>query len=89
MLYLITYDLNKPGQEYDKLYETIKDMGPWWHHLDSTWLVDTDLGTSDIRDRVKAVIDSNDHVLVVKFGSNWASFNSKRANEWIHKHTSS
>lgn len=87
MVYLITYDLNKPGQEYPKLYDTIKAMGSWWHHLDSTWLIDTTLTASEIRDRTRAVIDAGDYVLVVEFGSVWASFLPNRANDWIHKHT--
>jgi hypothetical protein len=26
---LISYDLNKPGQNYDKLYAKIKELGTW------------------------------------------------------------
>lgn len=33
---LISYDLNKPGQKYERLYEKIKALGTWWHYLDST-----------------------------------------------------
>ena len=36
---LISYDLNKPGQNYDKLYAKIKELRTWWHYLDSTWIV--------------------------------------------------
>lgn len=35
---LVGYDLNKPGQNYDDLWVHLKDLGPWWHYLDSTWL---------------------------------------------------
>jgi hypothetical protein len=31
---LISYDLRKPGQNHDKLYEKIKELGAWWHGLD-------------------------------------------------------
>ena len=44
---LIAYDLNAPGQNYDDLIKAIKGLGAWWHHLDSTWLVKSDLNTSD------------------------------------------
>ncbi len=68
MIYLITYDLNKPGQEYPRLYDTIKELSSsWWHYLDSTWLIDTSLGATAIRDRVRAVVDQNDSFLVVRF----------------------
>lgn len=36
MIYLVTYDLNKPQQEYEELYEELKHIGAWWHYLDST-----------------------------------------------------
>ena len=36
---LIGYDLNRPGQNYDDLFDEIKNLGTWWHCLDSTWLV--------------------------------------------------
>lgn len=87
MLFLFTYDLNKPGQEYPKLYDAIKGMGPWWHYLDSTWLVDTNLTADQIRRRIRAVIDPTDHILVVQFGPTWASFLPEKANEWIREHT--
>lgn len=28
---LITYDLNKPGQDYEGLFEEIKSFCAWWH----------------------------------------------------------
>ena len=86
MLYLVTYDLNKPGQKYAKLYETIKALGSWWHNLDSTWLVDSDLTAAQIRDRVRAVVDATDHLLVVRFSADWASFLPTKANSWIESH---
>jgi hypothetical protein len=29
MVYLIMYDLNRPGQDYSNLYEAIKRLGAW------------------------------------------------------------
>ena len=48
--YLIGYDLNKQGQDYETLIEHIKKLGTWWHCLDSTWIIKTDKSASDIRD---------------------------------------
>lgn len=36
MIYAINYDLKRPGQNYEKLYEAIKSCGTWWHYLGST-----------------------------------------------------
>ena len=38
-LLLIGYDLTRPGQNYPGLIEGIKELGSWWHCLDSTWLL--------------------------------------------------
>ena len=85
MVYLITYDLNKPGQDYSKLYETIKAMGAWWHYLDSTWLVDTSLSSGQVRDGVLKVMDQTDRVLVVRFSSDWSAFLTNDAADWIRQ----
>ena len=83
-LYLICYDLNSPGQEYTELHEQIKTYSPWWHHLDSTWIVESEKSAKDIRDHLGKHIDKNDELLVVKFGSSWAGkgFN-KKGFDWL------
>uniref|UniRef100_UPI003FD8692B hypothetical protein n=1 Tax=Desulfovibrio sp. TaxID=885 RepID=UPI003FD8692B len=51
MSYLISYDLNAPGKNYDQLYDAIKSLGGWWHHLDSTWIVTHAGPATAIRDK--------------------------------------
>ncbi|AWX56922.1 hypothetical protein AB432_018535 [Brevibacillus brevis] len=86
-VYLITYDLNKSGQNYDKLYEQIKSCGAWWHYLDSTWLVDSTLNATQIRDRMKNAMDDNDFCLVIKLtNENYQGWLPKKAWNWIHEH---
>lgn len=86
-VYAISYDLHDPGQDYDDLHEAIKDFGAWWHHLESTWLVDTSSSTSDIRDELKDHLDSNDELLVTRLSGGWASWGiSDSGNEWLHDH---
>jgi len=41
---LIGWNLNRT-KNYPDLYEAIKSLGSWWHHLHSTWLVNTTLST--------------------------------------------
>lgn len=36
MTYLITYDLNRPRQDYQGLYQAIKQIGHWRHALQNT-----------------------------------------------------
>lgn len=52
MVYLVTYDLKQPGQDYSGVHEAIKSCGAWWHFLESTWLVDTHLTADQISTKV-------------------------------------
>jgi hypothetical protein len=46
VIYAINYDLKRPGQNYAGLHAAIKELGPWWHYLDSTRLVETRLSAN-------------------------------------------
>ena len=83
MIYSINYDLNKPGQDYAKLHEAIKGLGPWWHYLDSTWLVDTNLNADQIWNRLSQHVDKNDFVLVIGVTRDYSGWLPKDAWEWI------
>lgn len=82
--YLIGYDLNNPGQDYEELIEAIKLYSPWWHHLDSTWIIKTDDDAKTIRDHLKAYIDKNDELLVARLSGEaaWTGFN-KKGSDWL------
>lgn len=82
--YLIGYDLNSPGQDYKDLFDAIKNLGTWWHHLDSTWIIKHDGPAKTIRDALKPYLDSNDELLVVKLSGAgaWAGFND-RGSRWL------
>lgn len=84
---LITYDLNKPGQNYDKLHEKIKGLGAWWHHLDSTWIVVTTLSPSQTFDRLKPALDDSDNVLIVNItGDTYSGWLPQKAWDWLAKY---
>ncbi|MBY6276799.1 SinR family protein [Symbiobacterium thermophilum] len=86
-VYLITYDLKKAGQNYDALYKEIKSFGDWWHYLESTWLVDTNLSAQTMSDRIRKVTDSNDLHLVIKLnrGTDYQGWLPKEAWDWINQ----
>lgn len=84
-MYLISYDLNKPGQHYGKLIEAIKEVSSyWWHHLDSVWIVGSSLSAVEIRNRLSVHIDSNDELLVVALAKEaaWKGFDQRGSN-WL------
>jgi hypothetical protein len=85
-LYMVGYDLDKPGQNYSDLIAAIKTYGTWWHHLDSTWLIVTDDSAIQVRDYLKQYLDSNDKLLVAVIGAPaaWYGFGNK-GSEWLSK----
>ena len=84
---MVNYDLMKPGQNYDDLIEYIKGVGAWWHYLQSTWFVRTNMSPTELRDKLNTFIDTNDKVLVVDMHTRaWAAsgFPSK-AYDWLRE----
>lgn len=84
--YVISYDLNKPGQDYKSLYEAIKACGNWWHCLDSTWMVSSTMTAIDIANKLWPHMDRNDKLLVtpIASGAAWAGFTGD-CESWIKK----
>lgn len=83
MSYLISYDLNAPGKNYTELYEAIKRLGGWWHHLDSTWIVTHPGSAEVIRDALKPYLDNNDKLLVVKCSGEGAWTGFINGGQWL------
>lgn len=85
---LIAYDLNRPTQNYTDLIEAIKALGAWWHHLDSTWLVATSLTPAQARQRLYALMDNNDELLVIDVqGDTWSANGfDESAYTWLKTH---
>lgn len=72
MLYIIDYDLRKPGRDYDPLIAAIKAYGDWAHALKSTWVINTRQSAAQVRDNLVRHIDANDGLLVAEFGNSAA-----------------
>jgi len=84
MLYLVSYDLNKPGQEYKELYKELKNSNNWWHYLDSTWLIVTEESINELNDRIKNKIDKNDSLLIFDITNmDYSGWLSEEAWQWI------
>lgn len=84
MIYAINYDLCKPGNDYDGLYESIKSCGAWWHYLGSTWLVDTHLRAEEIFSRLQSHLDANDRMLIVGVTQDYQGWLTQEAWNWIN-----
>lgn len=72
MGYLVTYDLDRPGQNYQQLWEALRNMGAT-RLLASVWYLTSNSSAVQLRDYFWRFMDSNDRLLVVRFDE-WASY---------------
>ena len=88
MVYIVTYDLESPhdtSEDYARVIDGLKSMYNIWCHLEkSVWLVETEQTAAQVRDCIKAFLNTSDILFVAKLSGNWGSFNlgSKR-NDWL------
>lgn len=82
MIYVIGYDLKKPGQDYKPLYAAIEAIGGG-RILDSRWLVSTTITAEEIRKKLLPLMDANDNLLVGRFGPDWDGYLSQTWIDWI------
>ena len=85
MIYAINYDLRRPGQNYDELIKAIKTLGAWWHHLGSTWLVDTSHTATEIWKRLQPHTDSNDTFLIIGVTRDYSGWMPQGAWDWLNE----
>lgn len=73
MVYMITYDLISAGQRYNELISAIKGAsnGCWCTYWKSSYLIQSPLSPSQIADRLKPYLDSNDRLIVIEVKRNY------------------
>lgn len=81
---IVTYDLLKPGKNYEPLLQMLKSFGPWAKLGGSSYLVATHQDPVVLRDRLMTTIDANDklYVGVASPPSAWAGMANEVSN-WI------
>lgn len=84
-VYCVSYDLNKLGQRYAKVYEELKKSPKWIHLLDSTWLIATSESAQQLSDRILKHTDENDRFLVIKVTREYQGYLSQDQWDWINQ----
>lgn len=85
MVILVTYDLQKPGRNYDVLYEALRKAGTSWARpVESVWLLDTGKAAEVIHDELRPHVDANDRLFVVELKPHWWGSNlPTEVMEWL------
>ena len=72
MIYIVSYDLLTPGQNYLRLTDAIKAFGTWAKINQSCWAVKSNLTAVQICTLLSQYVDANDSLFVCSLQS-WAS----------------
>lgn len=82
-VYLVTYDLNAQGKDYDGLINAIKAYGSYCKLQKSVWFIGSGKTASEIRDDLKRHIDQNDDLFVGEMKKHWAGANKMKCVDWL------
>ena len=63
-LHVVSYDLNRPGQDYQALINRLTQLGAK-HILYSQWMLKSTMTAAQLRDDLQRLIDATDMLLVV------------------------
>lgn len=82
-IYLVAYDLNQTGQNYQGLIGRLRQMDHF-HAQKSLWFVNYSGTSSALRDDLGRWIDANDVIFVDQVTGSWASINMPACGRWLN-----
>lgn len=86
MIFSISYDLRKPGTNYDALYDVIKSANGWAHAMDSLWFISTSDSVKTWSEKIRQVIDDNDWLFIVDItGQDRQGWMKNDVWDWLNK----
>ena len=87
-IYLISYDLSKPEQDYEGLISAIEKFSAPLHIQKSVWLIDTDLKTLQIYSMLKPFADKDDKLFICPLDMDDVAglIDNVEIQEWFSEH---
>lgn len=81
---IVVYELSNPGQNYDEIIRRIKAYGTWARLGGSEYLIYTNSTPIQVRDNLKAALDTNDKLFVgtCVAPAAWTGYGAE-TDEWI------
>ena len=85
-VYMITYDLDSPGQRYDGLIEAIKESsnGVYCSYWKSSFLIQSGKSAKEIMESLVPFLDQNDRIIVIEVVKHYHGRLDSDAWEYIH-----
>lgn len=84
-VFLISYDLNKQGQDYTDLINAIKSYNGYISCLKSQWLIATNKSCDDVYNHLKTKIDKNDSLFIVQIVNPYQGWIKKEIIDWLEQ----
>jgi hypothetical protein len=81
---LVTYDLNKAGQDYAGFYSVIKSF-PYAKLSESSYAIQTDLTPEAIFNQLTPHRDQNDYVYIITLKKPYIGYGLKTVNGWLEQ----
>lgn len=82
----ISYDLMSPGQDYEKVTDTIKNLGSWAKVHYSLFYVSTPLTETQAAEEIRKSMDSNDKLMVINANNAYWNNLPDEITEFIQSH---
>ena len=81
---LITYDLNKPGQDYSGFYK-VRDSYPYAKLSESSYAISTTETPTEVYKKLEEYIDKSDRVFIIALSNSWFGFGTQEIFDWLNK----
>lgn len=82
--YLITYDINKPNEQFrERVLKAVKNFPNWARLSESSYAVAYDGDASSAWDFIAQFMDTNDRLFVIRLGPDWKGYGPKQVTEWL------
>lgn len=83
---LISHDLKSTTKDYTPFFNAIKqnsDNNKWWHFLENTWIVNTQLSPQQFWNKIAPFMLDTDIAIVIRVQKDYYGWLPKPAWEWL------
>ena len=87
-VFLVTYDLKKPGQDYSDVLKFIRKY-PNVRLSESSYAIQIDASAENIVKSIRQYMDQNDFVYVIALHRPYSGFGPQNTNDWLESNLTS